>query len=204
MKRPVAICAAGVIAALAIGACGSSSSSSSSATSKSTSKHAVNPNAKETAPPGDIPDSTQFVRFTVPSAGFSVKVPEGWARTGAGGKLTFTSNLNSVAVEGANATGPLSAASVKAGDVPALSRSVKGFKLQSITPIHRGGRTVVRIRYLARAPANAVTGKSVVDAVERYLYAHGRKEAVVTLAGPNGADNVDAWRTISDSLRWSK
>jgi hypothetical protein len=49
-----------------------------------------------------------------------------------------------------------------------------------------------------------VTGKTVTEAAERYVFVQNGKEAIITLAGPNGADNVDAWRTISDSLSWSK
>ncbi len=37
--------------------------------------------APEVNPPGDIPDSQVFVRYTSASGGFALKVPEGWART---------------------------------------------------------------------------------------------------------------------------
>lgn len=194
MKRLVAVAA---IAALVISACGSSGSSSSST-------GAVNPNAKEKSPPGDIPDSTQFVRTSVPGAGFSLTVPEGWAQTGSGQKLTFTSNLNSVMVEGKPAQGQLTAARVKATDVPALSAGVKGFKLVSITPLHVAGQTAMRVRFTAASSPNSVTGKSVPEEAVSYVYVHGAKKAVVTLSGAKGADNVDAWRTISNSLRWTK
>jgi hypothetical protein len=205
MKRATVICALSAIATLAISACGSSSSNSPpSATSQTTSTKAVNPNAKEKPPPGDIPDSTQFVRFSVPAAGFSLRVPEGWARTGSGAKLTFTSNLNTVSVEGTSATGSASPAGVKATDVPALSRSMKGFRLVSVTPAQRAGQTAIRVRFTASSPANAVTGKSVPEEAESYVFTHGGKKAVVTLAGAKGADNVDAWRIISNSLRWAK
>src|SRR5204863_303939 len=57
---------------------------------------------------------------------------------------------------------------------------------------------------LATGPADPVTGKTRVDAVERYLFFHRAREAVLTLSGPKGADNVDPWRTITDSLRWRR
>ena len=44
--------------------------------------------------------------------------------------------------------------------------------------------------------------ESVRDAVLRYAFFPNGTEAVLTLSGPKGADNVDAWRTISNSLRW--
>ncbi len=37
--------------------------------------------APEINPPGDIPDSQAFVRFTSPAGGYSLEVPEGWARS---------------------------------------------------------------------------------------------------------------------------
>ncbi|MGW7755716.1 hypothetical protein ACWGK6_30135 [Streptomyces violaceusniger] len=45
-------------------------------------------------------------------------------------------------------------------------------------------------------------GKSVRDSVERYVFFHYGRQVVLTLTGPTGADNVDPWRIVSDSLRW--
>jgi hypothetical protein len=202
MHKKTALLTAAALALTAAG-CGSSTTHSSSSTSTTTTTSTgVNPNAKETAPPGDIPDSTAFVPFKLPGGSFSVKVPEGWARTGSGSKATFTSNLNSVTVEDRPATGTLSPASVTAREIGALKSALSGFKLESVTPVKRAGQPAIRVRYLAKAKPNAVTGKAVTDAVELYLFTHNGKEAALTLAGPNGADNVDAWRTMSNSLRW--
>jgi hypothetical protein len=44
----------------------------------------------------------------------------------------------------------------------------------------------------------------VTEAVERYVFWNAGSEATLTLAGPRGADNVDPWRTVSDSLRWQQ
>src|SRR5689334_5158654 len=60
----------------------------------------VNPNAQEHSPPGDIPDNQVFVPYKPAGAGFTVKVPEGWAKRTQGGAVVFSSNLNSVAVQG--------------------------------------------------------------------------------------------------------
>src|SRR5436190_8982255 len=125
MKTTTALLASAALAAAVVG-CGSANQSGSAstaqpATTTTSSSKAVNPNAKEKSPPGDIPDSTVFVRSKLPAGGFSVRVPEGWARTGGGAKLTFTSNLNSVTVEKRAASGPLTVAGVKQKDVPALA-----------------------------------------------------------------------------------
>jgi hypothetical protein len=192
--------------ALVAAGCGSSSSGSArpagSTTKAASAPHAVNPNSKEKSPPGDIPDTTVFVRYRPAGGGFSVKVPEGWARTGSGSKVTFTSNLNSVTIERRQASAPLSVAAVKRSDAATLARTQPQFRLQAIQTVHRSGGTAVRIRYMARGAADPVTGKAPLDAIERYLLARNGTEVVLTLAGPKGADNVDPWRTISDSVRW--
>jgi hypothetical protein len=35
------------------------------------------------------------------------------------------------------------------------------------------------------------------------VFFHGGKNAVITLSGPKGADNVDPWKTVTDSVRFS-
>jgi hypothetical protein len=49
-----------------------------------------------------------------------------------------------------------------------------------------------------------VTGKRHRDAVERYVFVRAGRAAVLTLSGPQGADNVDPWRIITGSLRWTR
>jgi hypothetical protein len=74
-----------------------------------------------------------------------------------------------------------------------------GAKVSTVT------RTAGRARrssYLAAGQPDAVTGKRRTDAVERYEFTHGARRVVLTLSGPRGADNVDPWRIVTDSLRW--
>src|SRR3954447_9305981 len=110
------------VIALALAACGGSSQNK-----------AANPNAKEQSPPGDIPDNQAFVRYTPSGAAFSVKVPEGWARSTAGGAVTFTDKLNRVTIERATASAGPTVAQVRRTEVPRLARSVKGFKAGTVT-----------------------------------------------------------------------
>src|SRR5487761_2784650 len=51
------------------------------------------PIAAEKNPPGDIPDNQAFVAFTSP-LGFSIKVPEGWARRESAGAVNFSDKYN--------------------------------------------------------------------------------------------------------------
>src|SRR4051812_23474621 len=176
-----------LIAALALSACGGGSSSQSAA---------PNPNAKEQSPPGDIPDNQAFVRYTPSGAAFSVKVPEGWARSTAGGAVTFTDKLNRISVRQANAAAAPTVSQVKSSELPRLGQSVKGFRAATVTAVKRNAGPAIRITYLAAAPPNPVTGKRGTDAVERYVFFKNGREAVLTLSGPKGADNVDPWRIV--------
>jgi hypothetical protein len=188
--------AGALVLALGAAACGSSSSGGSST-------KAANPAVADSAPPGDIPDNQAFVRFTPPGGGFSVKVPEGWSRRRAGAAVVFTDKLNAIRIESRKASSPLTVASARSGEVARLSQTVKGFHPGKVSTVTRKAGTAVRMTYMATAATNAVTGKTGTDAVERYVFFHSGRDVVLTLSGPKGADNVDPWRLVTDSVRWS-
>ena len=190
--------ASAVSAALVAAGCGSSSTSSSGSATA-----APKPNTTERSPPGDIPDNQAFVAYAPPRASYSVKVPEGWARTAAGGAISFTDKLNTVRLEHAAAAAAPTVRAARRTLLPRLSRSEKGFQPGTITTVRRQAGRAVRITYLDLGKPDPVTGKTRVDAVERYLFFRNGREAVVTLSGPKGADNVDPWRLVTDSVRWS-
>lgn len=62
---------------------------------------------------------------------------------------------------------------------------------------------MIVITYQGTSAPNAVTGKTGADAFERYDYWRNGHEVALTLSGPADADNVDPWRTITDSLQWT-
>ena len=181
---PFRAAAGAMIAVLGLAACGSSTSSK------------PNANAPENSPPGDIPDNQAFVRVTAPSRGFSVKVPEGWSQQKAGNAVVFTDKLNAIRVESRAASGPPSVATAR--------RAAQGLRGARVSTVRRTAGTAVRTTFLARAKVNPVTGRSGTDAVERYIFFHRGADAVLTLSGPKGADNVDPWRLVTDSLRWTR
>jgi len=190
-----------VCTAIAVAACGSSSGAGPGSTAGT---KAANPNAPESSPAGDIPDNQAFVAFSPPGTGYSVKVPEGWSRTATGGAVSFTDKLNTVRLEQAKASSAPTVDSVRTSLLPKLATSEKGYKAGTVATVQRTAGRAVRITYLALGKPDPVTGKTRIDAVERYLFFHNGREAVVTLSGPKGADNVDPWRTITDSLRWTR
>jgi hypothetical protein len=158
--------------------------------------------ATESNPPGDIPDNQAFVAFTPPGAGFSVKIPEGWASSTAGATTTFTDKLNQVQVTAAKVDLAPSVASVNATDVPALKTQVPQFAPGTVSTVTRQAGPAVLVTYQGDSPPNPVTGKVVRDAFERYVFFHAGWRVDLTLSGPTNADNVDPWRTVTDSLRW--
>ncbi len=205
MRRITALFTAAI--AVVIAGCGSSSSSSSSAGSSTTSAaaaSAVNPNQRETLPPGDIPDKVAYVSYTDSGLGLKVSTPEGWSRAAAGGGLQFTDKLNEVQVFAAPASGPSSPATVKSSEVPKLAASVKGFKLQSISTVSRPAGSAVRVTYLGDSRPDPVTGKVGTLAFERYDFFHRGKEVVLLLSSPNGSDNVDPWKKVTSSLGYTR
>jgi hypothetical protein len=165
----------------------------------------VNPNGPEISPAGDIPDDQAFVAYAPAGWGLSVKVPEGWARTTTATSATFTDKLNSVTVQEpvAAATAP-TVAGATSTEIPRLARTVPGFGGGRATIVTRTAGRALRITYLASSAPDAVTGRTHRNAVERYELFRAGRRAVLTLAGPKGADNVDPWRIVTDSLRWTR
>ena len=172
----------------------------------------------ESNPPGDIPDSTVFVPFRVDGGRIALRVPEGWARTASGSSVTFSDKLNSVSVSWFTVSAPPTVSAARSRDVPELQRTERAFQLVRIVgcasscaiPYGAGsidvrlpaGRAVV-ISYRSNSPPNSVTGKQYRLENLRFEFYKGGEEAVLTLSGPVGSDNVDAWRLIAESLRWT-
>jgi hypothetical protein len=155
----------------------------------------------ESPPPGDIPDTTAYVAYHPASGLYQVKVPEGWARTVTGSTASFTDKLNIITVSVAKTTAP-TPATARASEVPKIQSTTRHFTLTGIGTVSRSAGPAVLIRYSAFSQPDPVTGKVYTDAVERYEFYRNGAEAIVTLSAPSGADNVDAWRTVTNSFRW--
>ncbi|MEP7370044.1 MAG: hypothetical protein ABI662_10330 [Dermatophilaceae bacterium] len=161
------------------------------------------PRVTESNPQGDIPDNTAYVAFSPAGGGYSVKIPEGWARTSGGTMTSFTDKLNHIEVSTAAAPSHPTLASVTNIDVPALKATVPKFAMGKVSTVVRHGGTAILLTYQGDSAPDQVTGKVVRDAFERYTFYRAGKRVDLTLSGPTNADNVDPWRIISDSLRWS-
>lgn len=156
--------------------------------------------ATESNPPGDIPDNQVYVDFQVPGTSVHVKVPEGWSQSGSGQDASFTDKLNSVEIAVSAAGSVPTVASVTSTDVPSLTSAVSNFALGDVTAVTRKGGDAVLLTYEADSAPDSVTNKVVRDAIERYTFYSKGTRVDLTLTGPKGADNVDPWRIVSDSV----
>jgi hypothetical protein len=147
----------------------------------------------QSAATGDIPDNQVFLTYHDTGAGYSIQVPEGWARKGSGSDVTFNSKNNIVHIivgRGALPTAAAAKADLKTAQVGAT---------QTLT-VH--GSKVLKLSYSTLSAANPVTGKRVQLVVDRYVYSKGGKRASVDLGTPKGVDNVDAYKMMSRSFTW--
>jgi hypothetical protein len=192
-----------VLIVLAAAGCGGSANTSSQGGARTSTAQGPNPNAPEKSPPGDIPDNQVYVPYAPPGAMYTVKVPEGWSRSTSAQGITFTDKLNSITMRTAPAGAPMTMQEAKRVEVPRLARTIKGFHIDHVSAVNRKAGPAIRIAYTATGTPNPVTGKTVTDAVERYIFFRGGRDLVLTLSGPKGADNVDPWRIVTDSVRWT-
>jgi len=154
----------------------------------------------ESNPPGDIPDNLAFVAYTNKPGSYSFTHPEGWARTVSGTHVVFTDKLNGVSVDSAKAAAAPTTSSARTTDVPRLQGSVPAFQLRNISHVSLPGGQGVRIVFRRNSDPDQVTGKVYRDEVEEYLLYRAGRLVRMDLYGPVGADNVDAYRTMSRSV----
>jgi hypothetical protein len=156
----------------------------------------------EDHPPGDIPDNAVFVPYRSAAGGFTVSVPEGWARTTSKGAVSFTDKLNTVVVTWQPASKAPTIASAKADEVPVIEQSARAFMLVDVSAGSLPAGPFVLVTYQANSDPNPVTGKQYRLDVLRYELFKGGEEAVITLLSPVGADNVDPWNAVTQSFAW--
>ncbi len=168
--------------------------------STSTRAQGVNPNAQETQVAGDIPDTQVYVAYA--GQGYTIKVPQGWARADTATGAVFTDHFNTERFDRAATPTAPTEASVRTVTVPQLQSSNNGFTLKSVSTVSRPAGTVVMTAYQANSAPDPVTNKYVVLEVERFDFWKNGTMVTVTLSAPKGSDNVDPWKTMTDSFAW--
>jgi hypothetical protein len=160
------------------------------------------PVAVEQSPPGDIPDNQAFVAFKPAGAKVEIQVPEGWPQKTMASGVEFTDKLNTIRLEWHPAPAAPTVATAKAKEVAVLARSERAFQLVRVSQVTLPAGPAVRIESQENSAPNSVTGKRYrLDAIRFELFRAGT-EADLTLLSPVGADNVDPWKKVSESLKW--
>jgi hypothetical protein len=209
-----------VLVAAVVAGCGSGGGSSSNVSTSTPSTNtaprttavAAKPSCGSTVPStgaseaastasGDIPDNQQFLTYRNRSGGYSLSYPEGWSRSGSGSDVTFQDKSNTIVVKVAPGSRPTPASvSAELKQEAVSDPCVKAGTPQSTTA---GPNQVVKVTYTTEGQKSPVTGKRPKITVDRYVYFKGGNVATVDLGTPVGVDNVDAYRMISESFRWS-
>jgi hypothetical protein len=150
---------------------------------------------------GDIPDNQQFLAYRNRPGGYSISFPEGWARSGSGADVTFQDKSNTIVIKAEPGSRPTPASVLaqlkqEASADPCLHAG----QPQRTTA---GPNQVVKVTYTTEGQKSPVTGQRPKVTVDRYVYFKGGRVATVDLGTPVGVDNVDAYRMISQSFRWS-
>ena len=159
--------------------------------------------AAEKNPPGDIPDNQVFLKYASAAGGYSLKVPEGWARIEDGADVSFTDKYNSVNVTVTNAAAPPTAKNVLVESPLAdLAKSGRAIKVKSVTEKKLPGGPVMLVKYDSDSEPNRVTNKILRLENEAYVFFKDGRVAILTVSAPRGADNVDQWKLISESFAW--
>ncbi len=163
--------------------------------------HAETAVKPEKNPPGDIPDTQVFVTFTS-DGGYSLKVPEGWARTDTGTGAQFVDKLDAVSVTLTPLDSVPSVDWVKAHYLPQMQQAGRAVKVIAVQVVDLSSGPAIQIAYSANSDPNPVTAKQVRLEGIRYLIWHKGALVALDVTAPLGADNVDQWKLMSNSFGW--
>ncbi|SFL86264.1 hypothetical protein [Geodermatophilus ruber] len=159
--------------------------------------------ASESNPLGDIPDNQVYVVHPSPDGRFSVQVPEGWARTDLPDGVSFTDKLNTVTVQELTGRPQPTPDSVRTDELTVVADGLAGVAVGDVTAAALPSGPALHATWSADSAPDPVTGRTVRDDVETFVFWRDGTEVLLTLSGPKGADNVDPWRQISQSFAWT-
>lgn len=162
---------------------------------------AERPVAAERNPPGDIPDSQVFVTYESP-LGFSIKVPEGWARSERPSGVRYIDKFGIIEISIKDAAERATAKTARDREGARLKAQGHAVDIAGVHDVKLPAGPAVRIDYSSNSAPNAVTGKQIRLENNRYLLFKNGKEAMIDFAAPAGADNVDQWQLMSRSFGW--
>jgi hypothetical protein len=157
----------------------------------------------EKSPIGDIPDTQAFVKYASTQGGYSLEVPEGWARTVHEPDVSFIDKYNGVNLTVVKSKDIPTTTTIKDNQAAELAKNGRAVKIQEIKEVTLSSGKVILVKFESNSEPNSVTNKQVRQDNESYYYYKDGKMAVLTLLAPLGADNVDQWKKMSESFRWN-
>lgn len=157
--------------------------------------------APETNPPGDIPDNQVFITYHSPD-GFDLKVPEGWSRVQIDHGVRFFDKYDELDATIGTASAAPTASSAGVNEIPDLKAAGHAVKVTAVKDVKLPAGPTVRISYLSNSAPNPVTNKQIRLEHERFIFFKNGKTVTLDLAAPTGADNVDQWQLMSNSVQW--
>jgi hypothetical protein len=158
--------------------------------------------APEVSPPGDIPDNQAFITFKS-AFGFSIKVPEGWARTDLSNETIYADKYNHIALVTDQTAAVADLATAKSSLAPEIEKTGRAVKIGNISVVKLKAGPTLKIAYDSNSAPNAVTNRQVREENEAFYFVRDGKRVILRLSAPKGADNVDQWKLISSSFRWN-
>ncbi|MFP3647611.1 hypothetical protein [Paraburkholderia sp. SIMBA_054] len=159
------------------------------------------PTVVEKNPPGDIPDNQVFVTYRSP-LGFSLKVPEGWARRETLNSVEFADKYNRISVAVTSRGLPLTLDDVRAHEIRELQQSGNDVHVSRVRATQLPSGNAFVVTYASKSARNPVTNKVIGLDSERYFFWKDGKLATLTLSAPAGADNADQWQLMARSFSW--
>jgi hypothetical protein len=150
---------------------------------------------------GDVPDNAVFLTYRGANPAFSIQYVEGWQVTPQPDGVVIRDKDSSETVSIAPPQADV-AGYVASTDMPAL-RAQPGFGLITQDIVKAGGSSYVHLVFHLTSPPDPVTGKQLPLTVDRYYVPGSSGLAIVSLATPDGVDNVDAFRQMIESFGWS-
>lgn len=162
---------------------------------------AEKPVQAEKNPPGDIPDTQVFIDYASKD-GYTLKVPEGWARTDMPAGARFVDKLDGVVVTLSDTGVAPTVDTVRADYLPQLEKQERAVKIDAVKAVKLPAGNAIRIAYSSNSEPNQVTSRQVRLENARYLYFKDGKLVALELYAPLGADNADQWKLMSESFQW--
>jgi hypothetical protein len=155
----------------------------------------------ERNPPGDIPDNQVFIDYVSP-LGFSLKVPESWARQDLADAASFADKYGRITVTQTAAAKMPTVEAAKQTLVPDLEKSLRAVTVTAVKPAKLPAGPAVLVSYGSNSDLNSVTNKAIRLENDRYYFWKDEKLVAVNFSAPAGADNADQWDMMAKSFRW--